>query len=178
MSGIGIMTLRLLAIEVYKCVKKFNPEYMSDIFIIKESPHHWGWTHEGVDRHPRQDCRQLLCRRGKLRANLQTLRISWRPMFLELIVAGIRHIEAEVPSRGRLSFRRDCSLKSRVVTKVMHISVFSVSRVTVCHVEGDAMMDEDDAWLISQTVINISRFHFCYSCLFVPCSILSDFKTQ
>ena len=32
------MTLRLVAIEVYKCVK-FNPKYLNDIFIIKESPH-------------------------------------------------------------------------------------------------------------------------------------------
>ena len=32
------MTLRLLAIEVYKCVK-FNPKYLNDIFIIKESPY-------------------------------------------------------------------------------------------------------------------------------------------
>ena len=39
MSGIRIMTLRLLAIEVYKCVKKFNPEYFNDIFILKESPY-------------------------------------------------------------------------------------------------------------------------------------------
>ena len=35
MSGIRIMTLRLLSIEVYKCVKKFNPEYLDDIFIIQ-----------------------------------------------------------------------------------------------------------------------------------------------
>ena len=39
MSGIRIMTLRLLAIEVYKCVKKSNPEYLNDIFTIKESPY-------------------------------------------------------------------------------------------------------------------------------------------
>ena len=39
MSGILIMTLRLLAIEVYKCVKKFHPEYLNNIFIIKESPY-------------------------------------------------------------------------------------------------------------------------------------------
>ena len=39
MSGIRIMRLRLLAIEVYKCVKKFNPEYLKDIFILKESPY-------------------------------------------------------------------------------------------------------------------------------------------
>ena len=38
-SGIRIMTLRLLAIEVYKCVKKFNPEYLNDIFILKKSPY-------------------------------------------------------------------------------------------------------------------------------------------
>ena len=38
MSGIRIMTLRLLEIEVYKCVKKFNSEYLNNIFIIKESP--------------------------------------------------------------------------------------------------------------------------------------------
>ena len=31
--------LRLLAIEVYKCVKKFNPEYLNDILILKESPY-------------------------------------------------------------------------------------------------------------------------------------------
>ena len=39
MSWIRIMTFRLLAIEVYKCVKKFNPEYFNDIFILKESPY-------------------------------------------------------------------------------------------------------------------------------------------
>ena len=71
-------------------------------------------------------------------------------------------------SRDRQSFSRDSNLKSCVVTRVAHISVYLVSRVTVFHVEGDATVDEDDACWIVQTVIDISRFHFCYSCLFCP----------
>ena len=63
-------------------------------------------------------------------------------------------------SRDRQSFSRNSNLKSCVVTRVVHISVFPVSRVTVFHVEGDATVDEGDACLIGQTVIDISRFHF------------------
>ena len=55
-----------------------------------------------------------------------------------------------------------------MVTRVVHISAFPLSRVTVFHVEGDATVDEGDACLIGQTVIDISRFHFRYSCLFCP----------
>ena len=65
-----------------------------------------------------------------------------------------------VSSRDRQSFSRDSHLKSCVVTRVMHISVFPVSRVTVFHFEGDATADEGDACLIGQTVMDISRFHF------------------
>ena len=72
-----------------------------------------------------------------------------------------------VSSRDRHSFSRDSNLKSCMVTRVMHLSVFPVSRVTVFHVEGDATVDEGDACLIGLTVIDISRFHFCYSCLFL-----------
>ena len=43
----------------------------------------------------------------------------------------------------------------------MHISVFSVSRVTAFPVEGDATVVEGNACLIGQTVIDISRFRFC-----------------
>ena len=57
--------------------------------------HHWGRTHEGVGRHPRQDGGGLLHRFGKLQANLQTRRIYWRPILLEVIVASMRHTEAE-----------------------------------------------------------------------------------
>ena len=81
-----------------------------------------------------------------------------------------------VSSRDRQSFSRDSNLKSCVVTRVRHISVSPVSRVTVFEVEGDATVDEGDACLIGQTVIDISRFHFCYSCLFCPLSILPDLK--
>ena len=56
---------------------------------------HWGRTHEGVGRHPRQDGGGLLHRFGKLQANLQTRRIYWRPILLEVIVASMRHTEAE-----------------------------------------------------------------------------------
>ena len=56
---------------------------------------HWERTHEGVGRHPRQDGGGLLHRFGKLQANLQTRRIYWRPILLEVIVAGMRHTEAE-----------------------------------------------------------------------------------
>ena len=37
--GIKIMTLRLLAIEVFKCVNKLNPEYLNEIFTIKKCPY-------------------------------------------------------------------------------------------------------------------------------------------
>ena len=60
-----------------------------------------------------------------------------------------------VSSRDRQSFSRDPNLKSCVVTRVMHISVSPVSRVTVFEVEGDATVDEGDACLIGQTVIDI-----------------------
>ena len=60
----------------------------------------------------------------------------------------------------------------------MHISVFPVSRVNVLRVEGDATVDEGDACLIGQTVIDISRFHFCYLCLFCPLFNITRFKTQ
>ena len=43
-----------------------------------------------------------------------------------------------ISSRDRQSFSPDSNLKSCVVTRVMHISVSPVSRVTVCEVEGDA----------------------------------------
>ena len=36
-SGIKIMTLRLLAIEVFKCVTKLNPEYLNEMFTIKNA---------------------------------------------------------------------------------------------------------------------------------------------
>ena len=80
-----------------------------------------------------------------------------------------------VSSRDEQSFSRNSNLKSCVVTRVMHISVFPVSRVTVFPVEGDATVDEGHVCLIGQTVI-ISPFHFCYSSLFWPCSILPDIK--
>ena len=35
--GIKIMTLRLLAIEVFKCVNKLNPEYLNEMFTIKSA---------------------------------------------------------------------------------------------------------------------------------------------
>ena len=38
-TGIKIMTLRLLAIEVYKCVDNFNPEYLNEMFIKKNCPY-------------------------------------------------------------------------------------------------------------------------------------------
>ena len=56
--------------------------------------YHGGWTHEGVGRHPRQDGWGLFHRLGKLQANLQTLRIYWRPILIEVIVPGMRNIEA------------------------------------------------------------------------------------
>ena len=34
-SGIKIMTLRLLVIEVFKCVNKLDPEYLNEIFTQK-----------------------------------------------------------------------------------------------------------------------------------------------
>ena len=36
--GIKIMTLRLLTIEVFKCVNKLNPEYLNQMFTIKKCP--------------------------------------------------------------------------------------------------------------------------------------------
>ena len=38
-SGIKIMTLRLLAIEVFECVNKLNPEYLNEMFAIKKCPY-------------------------------------------------------------------------------------------------------------------------------------------
>ena len=38
-SGIRIMTLRSLAIEVYKCVKQINPVYLNDMFTRKKCPY-------------------------------------------------------------------------------------------------------------------------------------------
>ena len=40
---IKIMTLRLLAIEVFKCVNKSNPEYLNEMFIIKKVPIRLSW---------------------------------------------------------------------------------------------------------------------------------------
>ena len=71
-----------------------------------------------------------------------------------------------VSSRDRQPFGRDSNLKSCVVTRVVQISVFPVSRVTVFHVEGGATVDEGDACLTGQTVIDISRFLYCYLWLF------------
>ena len=56
---------------------------------------HWGRTHKGVGRHPRQDGGWLFHRLGYLQANLQTQRIYWRLILLEVIVAGMRNTEAE-----------------------------------------------------------------------------------
>ena len=56
---------------------------------------HWGWTHEGVGRYPHQDGGGLFHRLGKLQANLQIRHIYWRPILLEVIVAGVRNTETE-----------------------------------------------------------------------------------
>ena len=37
--GIKILLLRYLAIEVYKCVEKLNPEYLNQLFLKKNSPY-------------------------------------------------------------------------------------------------------------------------------------------
>ena len=41
--GIKIMTLRLLAIDVFKCVNKLNPEYLSEMFTIKKMSIRLSW---------------------------------------------------------------------------------------------------------------------------------------
>ena len=140
---------------------------------------HWGWTHEGVGRHPRQDGGGLFHRLGKLQANLQTRRIN----LLETHTSWdycrwYQEHWGGVSSRDKQSFSHDSNLKSCVVTRVMHISVFPVSRVTFFHVEGDATVDEGDACLIAQAVIDKPRFHFCYSCLFRPLFNITRFTTQ
>ena len=38
-SGIKIMTLRLLAIKVFKSVNKLDPEYLNEMFTIKKITH-------------------------------------------------------------------------------------------------------------------------------------------
>ena len=38
-TGIKITTLRLLSIEVYKCVNDLNPEYLNEMFTIKNYPY-------------------------------------------------------------------------------------------------------------------------------------------
>ena len=35
------MTLRLLAIEVFKCANKLNPKYLNEMFTIKKCPFHF-----------------------------------------------------------------------------------------------------------------------------------------
>ena len=35
------MTLRLSAIEVFKCVNKLNPEYLNEMFTIKKCPYNF-----------------------------------------------------------------------------------------------------------------------------------------
>ena len=42
-SEIKIMTLRLLAIEVFKCVNKLNPEYLNGMFTIKKMSIRLSW---------------------------------------------------------------------------------------------------------------------------------------
>ena len=37
-TGIKTVTLRLLVIEVYKCVNKFNPEYLNEMITLKNCP--------------------------------------------------------------------------------------------------------------------------------------------
>ena len=39
--GIKMMTLRLLAIEVFKCVNELNPKYMNEMFTIKKCPYNF-----------------------------------------------------------------------------------------------------------------------------------------
>ena len=39
--GIKIMTLRLLAIKVFKCVNKLNPEYLNKMLTIKMCPYNF-----------------------------------------------------------------------------------------------------------------------------------------
>ena len=63
--------------------------------IVNNYTYHWGWTHEGVCRHPRQDGGGLFHRLGKLQANLQSWHICWRPILLEIIVTDTRNAEAE-----------------------------------------------------------------------------------
>ena len=38
-TGIKITTLRLSAIEVYKCANDLNPEYLNEILTIKNCPY-------------------------------------------------------------------------------------------------------------------------------------------
>ena len=83
-----------------------------------------------------------------------------------------------VSSRDRQSFSRDSNLKSCMVTRVMYISVFPVSRVTVFYVEGDATVDEGDACLIGLTVIDIHAFISAIHVSFCPLFNIARFKTQ
>ena len=73
-----------------------------------------------------------------------------------------------VSSRERQSFSRDSNLKSCVVTRVMHISVSPVFRVTVFEVEGDTTVDEGDACLIGQRWLTYHAFISAIHVSFAP----------
>ena len=42
-SGTKIITLRLLAIEVFKCVNKLDPKYLNEMFTIKKMSIRLSW---------------------------------------------------------------------------------------------------------------------------------------
>ena len=97
-------------------------------------------------------------------ANLQTLRIYWKPILLEIIVAGMRHTEAE--------FQVAIDSHSAVIPtwKVAWWRGWCTFQFSRCRGWLFFMSRVSPRWTRvtpGQTVIAISRFHFCYSCFFL-----------
>ena len=68
--------------------------YLSYPFLIKVLEH-WGSSHEGSGRHPRQHGGGRGRRFGKFTANSHRVCSFLWPSFCELIVIGVGHIDAE-----------------------------------------------------------------------------------
>ena len=158
----GIANLKFpLKSAAMKTPPAFPAHAQPAILRIRLEAHiHWGWTHEGVGRHPRQHGGGLSHRLGKLQANLQTQRIYWRPILIEAIFTGMRNIWAELPvvigSQSAVIpiwkiawWREWCTFQFSWFRGWL----FSMSRVTTRWTRVTRA-------LIGQTVMNMLRFYF------------------